>query len=146
MALSYALSLLGYSGTNGGSGSTEAARWDNSVKYVYDNGPIIAGAMYSSGGSATGFFGDAYAFVLGGHVGGFSAEATYTKEHGVVNLQTAANLPLNSTSLFSNMSDDQEISVWGMYSGKFGRTGRAAYSGYTRAVKAEPLPVDKFTI
>ena len=29
MTLSYALSLLGYSGTNGGSGSTEAARWDN---------------------------------------------------------------------------------------------------------------------
>ncbi|HET7886119.1 MAG TPA: porin [Bradyrhizobium sp.] len=146
MALSYALSLLGYSGTNGGAGSTEAARWDNSVKYVYDNGPIIAGIMYSSGGNATGFFGDAYAFVLGGHIGGFSAEATYTKEHGAVNLQSAANLPLNSTSLFANMSDDQEISVMGKYTWEFGRPGGAAYSGYTKAVKAEPMPVDKFTI
>ena len=146
MSLSYALSLLGYSGTNGGSGSTEAARWDNSVKYVYDNGPIIAGAMFSNGGNSTGFFGDAYAFVFGGHIGGFSAEATYTKEHGVVNLQSAANLPLNSPTLFANMSDDQEISVMGKYTWEFGRPGGAAYSGYTKAVKAQPMPVDKFTI
>jgi predicted porin len=145
MALSYALSLLGYSGTNGGSGSTEAARWDNSVKYFYDNGPIIAGAMYSNGGNATGFFGSAYSFVFGGHVGGFSAEATYTKEHGVVNLQTAANLPLGSTTLASNMSDDQEISVMAKYTWDIGRPASSAPM-YTKAVKAEPAPVDRFTI
>src|SRR5580704_6956949 len=144
MALSYALSLLGYSGTNGGSGSTEAARWDNSAKYVYDYGPITAGAMYSNGGNATGFFGDAYSFMFGGHVGGFSGEVTYTKEHGVVNLQSAANLPLNSTTLFANMSDDTEVSVMGKYTWQFGRPASAPM--YTKAVKAEPLPVDKFTI
>ena len=47
LELSYAFSLLGYSGTNGGMGSTEAARWDNSAKYVYDFGPVHAGVMYS---------------------------------------------------------------------------------------------------
>jgi predicted porin len=147
MALSYALSLLGYSGTDGGAGSTEAARWDNSAKYVYDYGPIAAGAMYSNGGNATGFFGDAYAFMLGGHVGGFSAEATYTKEHGVVNLQSAANDVFGSTTLAASMSDDQEISVMGKYTWEFGRAGAAASPPYyTKAVKAEPLPVDKFTI
>jgi predicted porin len=145
MALSYALSLLGYSGTNGGAGSTEAARWDNSAKYVYDYGPITAGAMYSNGGNATGFFGDAYAFMFGGHVGGFSAEATYTKEHGAVNLQSAANLPLNSTTLFANMSDDTEVSVMGKYTWQIGSSSSSAPM-YTKAVKAEPLPVDKFTI
>ncbi len=145
LALSYALSLLGYSGTNGGSGSTEAARWDNSAKYVYDYGPITAGAMYSNGGNATGFFGDAYAFMFGGHYGGFSAEATYTREHGVVNLQSAANLPLNSTTLFANISDDTEVSVMGKYTWEFGR-GDAPAGYYTKAVKA-PEPVsDKFTI
>ncbi len=44
MALSYALSLMGYSGTWGGSGSTDAARWDNSVRYLYQYGPVHAGA------------------------------------------------------------------------------------------------------
>src|SRR5580658_6210435 len=34
-ALSYAFSFLGYSGFNGGAGSTQAARWDNSIKYAY---------------------------------------------------------------------------------------------------------------
>src|SRR6185437_159974 len=60
MELSYAFSLLGYSGTDGGMGSTQAARWDNSAKYVYDFGIVHAGAMYSSGGSNTGFFGNSY--------------------------------------------------------------------------------------
>jgi predicted porin len=146
MALSYALSLLGYSGTNGGSGSTQAARWDNSAKYVYDFGSIKAGAMYSNGGNSTGFFGDAYAFMLGGRVGGFSAEATYTKEHGAVNLQSAANLPVGTQTLFANMSDDQEISVMGKYTWEIGRPGDAGYSGYTKAVKAEPMSVDRFSI
>jgi len=35
MGLSYAFSLLGYSGTDAGIGSTQAARWDRSAKYVY---------------------------------------------------------------------------------------------------------------
>ena len=73
LALSYALSLLGYSGTNGGSGSTEAARWDNSVKYVYQYGPVHAGAMYSDGGDDTGLYGDGYGFNVGGAYKGFSA-------------------------------------------------------------------------
>ena len=91
MALSYAFSLLGYSGTNGGSGSTQAARWDDAAKYVYDFGPVSAGAMYSNGGSSTGMFGSGYGFFVGGSYAGFSAEAVYTREHGAVNLQTSVN-------------------------------------------------------
>jgi predicted porin len=146
MALSYALSFLGYSGTDGGSGSTQAARWDNSAKYVYDFGPIVAGAMYSNGGNATGFFGDAYAFMFGGHIGGFSAEAVWTKEHGAVNLQTALNdTVVNGTTLAANISDNTEWSVMAKYTWEFGGHAAAAPM-YTKAVKAEPAPVDRFSI
>ena len=45
------LDLAGYSGgTSGGIGSTETARWDNSVKYVFSYGPAHAAAMYTAGG------------------------------------------------------------------------------------------------
>jgi predicted porin len=144
MQLSYAFSLLGYSGTDGGSGSTQAARWDNSAKYVYDFGPISAGAMYSNGGNSTGFFGDAYGFMFGGHVGGFSAEAVWTKEHGAVNLQSSANDTLNSTTLAANISDNTEWSVMGKYTWNLGSP--SSPSMYTKAVKAEPAPSDRFTI
>jgi predicted porin len=144
MALSYAFSLLGYSGTNGGSGSTQAARWDNSAKYVYDYGPITAGAMYSDGGNSTGFFGDAYSFMFGGHVGGFSAEAVWTKEHGAVNLQTSVNDTLNSTTLAANISDNTAWSVMGKYTWQLGSSASAPM--YTKAAKAEPMPGDRFTI
>ena len=147
LALSYAFSLLGYSGTNGGSGSTEAARWDNSAKYVYDFGPIMAGAMYSNGGNATGFFGDAYSFMFGGHVGGFSGEAVWTKEHGAVGLQSSVNDVLNSTTLAANISDNTSWAVMGKYTWQFGATAASAYPYPTKAaVKAEPPPGDKFTI
>lgn len=144
LALSYAFSLLGYSGTDGGMGSTQAARWDNSAKYVYDFGPIMAGAMYSDGGSATGFFGNAYAFMFGGRVGGFSGEAVWTKEHGAVNLQTSANLPAGSTDLAANISDNTAWSVMGKYTWELGRP--TPPSMYTKAVKAEPTPADRFSI
>jgi predicted porin len=83
MELSYAFSLLGYSGTDGGSGSTQAGRWDNSVKYVYEYGPVHAGAMYSNGGSGTGMFGNGYAGNVGASYAGFSIDGVYTVEHGV---------------------------------------------------------------
>jgi len=144
LALSYAFSLLGYSGTDGGMGSTQAARWDNSAKYVYDFGPITAGAMYSNGGSATGFFGNAYGFMFGGHIGGFSAEAVWTKENGAVNLQSSANDALGSTTLAASISDNTGWSVMGKYTWQLGNP--TAPSMYTKAVKAEPTPADRFSI
>jgi predicted porin len=139
MELSYAFSLLGYSGTNGGSGSTQAARWDNSAKYVYDFGPVHAGAMYSNGGSNTGFFGSAYSFDVGAVYRGFAIDAVYTKENGAVNLQTAVNDTLNSTTLAANISDNTTWSVMAKYTFNLG-SGIAAPSPYPTkaAVKAEP--------
>ncbi len=93
MAGSYAFSLVGYSGTPGGGiGSTETARWDDSVKYIFTYGPFHAAGMYTTGGQETPMVGDGY----GGNVGitymGLSVDGFYTKENGAVNLSNSINL------------------------------------------------------
>ena len=77
--LSYAFSFLGYSGFDGGAGSTEAARLDNSAKYVYQYGPVRAGAVYSNGGADTGVPGKAYGIELGATLQGLTVDAVYEK-------------------------------------------------------------------
>lgn len=147
LALSYAFSLLGYSGTTGGMGSTQAARWDNSAKYVYDFGPITAGAMYSDGGSSTGFFGKAYGVMFGGRIGGFSGEAIFTRENGAVNLQSSANDAFGSQTLAASISDNTSWAVMGKYTWELGRPSSSPYPYPTKAaVKAEPPPGDRFSI
>ncbi len=92
MALSYAFSILGYTGTVGpGIGSTETARWDNSVKYLISYGPVHATAMFTSGGQETPMIGTGYAGNLGFTYGGFSLDGYYTKENGAVNLTFIPN-------------------------------------------------------
>jgi predicted porin len=139
LSLSYAFSLLGYSGTNGGMGSTQAARWDNAFKYVYDFGPINAGVMYSNGDSGSGMFGAGYAFTIGGAYRGFSAQAVYTKEHGAVNLQTAVNDAFGSQTLAANISDNTSWSIMGKYTLDLG--GHYVDPYPTKA----PKPGDKLT-
>jgi len=142
MGLSYAFSLLGYSGTDAGVGSTQAARWDRSAKYVYEYGPIFAGLMYGSGGSGTGMFGQGYGAMVGGFYGGFSAEALYEKEHGAVNLQSSVNDTLNSTTLAANIADNSAWSVMAKYTFQFG--GVPASDLPTKAPRTE-VPGDKLT-
>ncbi len=109
MAGSYAFSLVGYSGTPGGGiGSTETARWDNSVKYILAYGPVHAAGMYTNGGQDTPMMGDGYGANVGATYMGFSIDGFYTKENGAVNLSSvpyafgAAN-PLTATGAgFSN--------------------------------------------
>jgi predicted porin len=114
LSLSYALSLLGYSGTNGGSGSTQAARWDDSVKYVYQYGPVHAAALYSAGGNGTGLYGNGYAVNLGGTYKGFSLDAVYTKEFAAVNL-LGANKDVPGKPLAAAISNNEGWSVMGKY-------------------------------
>jgi predicted porin len=120
MALSYAFSLPGYSGTFAGSGSTEAARWDNSVKYIYQYGPVHAGAMYSSGGDGTGLYGTGYGFNVGGAYRGFSVDAVYTKENAAVNLLSTTNDPSPTAPLSAAISNNETWSVQGKYTFDFG--------------------------
>jgi predicted porin len=135
MSLSYAFSLLGYSGTNGGSGSTQAARWDNSVKYLYSYGPVHAAAMFSNGGQDTGTLGTDYSFNAGATYRGFSVDAVYTKEHGAINLKSANSDPLNS--LIANISDNEAWSVMGKYTYEFG----GGFGGYKDGGRGDTLTV-----
>jgi hypothetical protein len=77
--------LLGFTGNVSGTGATETARWDNSIKYTYQYGPVHAGAMYTNGGPETAMFGGGYGFNIGGEYRGFSLDATYQNERGEVN-------------------------------------------------------------
>lgn len=120
MALSYALSLPGVTGTFVGSGSTEAARWDNSVKYLYQYGPVHAGAMYGNGGDGTGMYGEGYGFNVGGAYKGFSADANYTRENAAVNLLSVTNDSSASAPLAAAISNNEAWSVQGKYTYDFG--------------------------
>ena len=120
MSLSYAFSVLGFSGAAAGMGSTQGSRWDDSVKYIFTYGPFHAAGMYADGGSDTGMFGNAYGANVGFTYRGFSVDGVWTQEHGVVNLQNAANnLPLSQT-LGVNISDNEGWTVAGKYSFEFG--------------------------
>lgn len=143
MGLSYAFSLLGYSGTDAGLGSTQAARWDRSAKYVYEYGPIVAGLMYGSGGSGTGMFGQGYGAMIGGSYGGFSAEALYEKERGAVNLQTSVNDTFGSQTLAANIADNTGWSLMAKYTLNLG--GVPAASGLPTKAAPQPIPGDKLT-
>ncbi len=112
MAGSYAFSIIGYTGTfSGGDGVTEDARWDDSIKYVYQYGPAHVAAMYSDGGQATGMFGGGYAADIGVTWRGFSVDASYTKEHGAVASLAGTGLQ----SLSANVSDNTEWMISGKY-------------------------------
>ncbi len=89
MALSYAFSLIGWSGgAAAGVGSTETARWDDSVKSIFTYGPAHAAVMYAAGSSESSIQNDAYAADIGATYMGFSLEAVYTKENGAVGMSS----------------------------------------------------------
>jgi predicted porin len=88
MGLSYSMSLIGWSGgPGGGVGSTETARWDNSIKYAYQYGPVHAAVMYAEGAQDTSLHGDSIAGDVGFAYRGLSIDALYTNEKGAVNAQ-----------------------------------------------------------
>jgi predicted porin len=92
-ALSYAFSILGYTGNAYGDGATETSRWDNSVKYVYQYGPAHVAGMYSSGGPETGMFGGGYGANVGVTYAGFSIDGFYEHENGAVNIPSPLGVP-----------------------------------------------------
>jgi predicted porin len=132
MSLSYALSLIGWSGTPGaGLGSTEAARWDNSVKYIFQYGPFHAAAMYASGVEGSSIHDGAGAGNLGVTWQGFSIDGYYTRENGVINSQLGLipgvttiapggvipiqTVTTNSNSLYYFVTDNEGWDVMAKY-------------------------------
>jgi predicted porin len=149
MALSYAFSFLGVNGADGGSGSTQVARWDNSVKYLYAYGPVHAAAMFSNGGPDTGSAGTDYAFNVGAKYKGFSLDAVYTKEHGAVNVKnidTYNAAQIAAGNLVANISDNEAWSLMGKYTFEFGGGFKdygsgdklTLFAGYTHIAQSDP--------
>jgi predicted porin len=134
MAGSLALSLFGWAGAAGaGAGSTETARWDDSVKYSYTYGPIHGAVMYTGGGQDTANHGTGYAANLGGTYKGLSVEGYYLNEKGAVNLQagTLTGSDVNQTIYY--LSNNESWGLVGKYVFEFG-------GGF------KDEPVSKFTV
>jgi predicted porin len=141
--LSYAFSFLGFSGFNGGAGSTQDARWDNSGKYVFQSGPVHISGMYSNGGQDTGLLGKSYGADLGVTIQGLSVDALYQNEKGAVNLRSSFDngaLPLPTPGLAAFISNDKSYNLMGKYVFEFGDTGQkdklTVYAGYSHIEKA----------
>jgi Gram-negative porin len=142
-ALSYAFSFLGYSGFDGGGGSTEAARWDNSIRYEFKNPNFHIIGMYSSGGQDTGILGKAYGADIGVTFNGFSVSATYENEKGAVNLRSSFDNgpePIPTPGLAAYISDDTSYNLMGKYTVELGDAASkdklTVYAGYSHMQKA----------
>ncbi len=141
-ALSYAFSFLGYSGFTGGAGSTEAARWDNSVRYSYQNPQFHLALLYSSGAQDGGLLGHAFGADIGITSGPLSIDAVYENENGAVNLRSSfddptAGNPVPLTGLAAYISDDTSYSVLGKYTFDLPQQDKFnVYAGYSHIQKA----------
>ena len=134
--LSYAFSVMGYSGALSGAGSTEAARWDNSVRYSNKVGPVRVAALYSNGGDGTGIAGPAFGGDLGVDYGNASIDAVYQKIRGGLNLRSAADDTAGS-ALTSYVSNNTSWSVQGKYAIPVTTTTTVSlFSGYEHYEKA----------
>lgn len=171
MGLSPAFALMGYSGgPAAGFGSTETARWDNSVKYLFSYGPVHAAAMYTNGGDATAIFNEAYGFNAGAIWKGFSIDAVYTQTKGAV---VSSSVPYSGytsgtscsyllgncpNGLLGTISDNEGWSVMGKYTYKFEEglkdeeppSKLTVFAGYVHTMMGNPedtnVPVGSTTI
>lgn len=140
--LSYAFSFLGYSGFNGGAGSTEAARLDNSGKYSFTSGPVHINALYSNGGQDTGVLGKSYGADIGVTVQGLSVDALYENSKGAVNLRSsfdnaATPNPVPTPGLAAYISNDKSYNLMGKYVFGFANSDKlTAYAGFSHIEKA----------
>jgi predicted porin len=112
--LSYQFSAIGASGTWGpGAGSTEISKFDDSIKYVYQLGPIHAGAIYATGTDNSAVKDYAYGANIGATIKGLSVDVAYQNAHGVVN----ATLPsaINSSVLGATITNNETWQIAGKY-------------------------------
>jgi predicted porin len=142
-ALSYAFSFLGYSGFNGGAGSTEGARWDNSGKYAFQSGPVRISGMYSNGGQDTGVLGKSYGVDLGVTLQALSVDAVYQNEKGAVNLRSSFDngaTPLPTPGLAAYISNNTSYNLMGKYVFELGDSSQkdklTVFAGYSHIEKA----------
>lgn len=111
LSASYAFSVVGFFGGYGGSGWTEDARLDNSLKYTGTFGGVRLGAMYQFGGMAgSSSANSAGQLNLGTDRGNFSVDAMMSYKHdglgtyGSIPTQPGGTAPVTTgmTGLLSN--------------------------------------------
>jgi predicted porin len=141
--LAYAFSFLGYSGFNGGAGSTQAARWDNSGKYSFQSGPLRVTGMYSNGGQDTGVLGKSFGGDLGVTFKGLSVDFVYENEKGAVNLRSSFDnsaAPVPTPGLAAYITNDRSYNLMGKYVFEFGDSNPndklTVYAGYSHIEKS----------
>jgi predicted porin len=161
MGLSYAFSLIGWSGgAAAGVGSTETARWDNSLKSIFTYGPLHAAVMYAAGSNESSIQNDAYAADIGATYVGFSLDAVYTKENGAVGMSSlgygagvgecqpgSVAFACPSNGLNATITDNQAWSIMGKYTFVFDNGGfdvdaprakATLFAGYVHIDMANP--------
>jgi predicted porin len=117
--LSYQFSAIGASGTWGpGAGSTEISKWDESVKYFYQLGPVHAGVLYAFGGDNSAIKDGAVGANIGATYKGLSVDAAYQNAHGVVN--AAAPATATPTLLNATITNDETWQLSGKYTFELG--------------------------
>jgi predicted porin len=140
--VSYSMSMLGWTGSTGlGVGSTETARWDDSLRYTYAYGPAHASFMYADGSQDTAMHGNSYAGDVGFTYRGLSLDALYTYEKAAVNAQLGTLTGADVNQLYYYLTDNEAWSVQGKYvfdlGGGFKDPGSSAkltaYAGYVHA-------------
>jgi predicted porin len=143
MGASYAFSFIGMVGITAGMGSTEAARWDNSIRYTYNFGPFHAGAMYAFGAEDSAIHADAYGLNIGGKWQGLSVDAVFAQENSVVNAGRLATYQKNA--LAATITDNTSASIMGKYTFNLGGGLKDApgdkltvYGGYQYTVLSNP--------
>jgi len=115
LAGSYAFSGLGVTASDY-MGGTELARWDNSIKYAYQYGPVHLGLMYANGGADTDIQDHAGSANIGATWRGLSVDGTYTKMYGATAI-TADNLTqISSNAVPVTVTNNEVWSVLGKYS------------------------------
>ncbi len=124
LAASNAFSPIGWSGAAAGSGDTQDRRFDNSLKYLDQFGPVRAGAMYKFSGYGGSAY-SAYEFDLGADYAHFSVDGFYAKIKDAINLTSpltavqVAQLPAlgfsSDTAVTGTVSDNETFSLMALY-------------------------------
>jgi predicted porin len=123
-------------------------RWDNSVKYAYQYGPVHAQVMYAQGAQASNLHGNSYSANIGAASHGFSIDAVYQMMRDVLSDSTfgvgacgTASTPSCSTLKVTA----QNVELWGIM-GKYtydlagrGPGGKVTfYVGFQHANYSDP--------
>ena len=136
-------SFLGYSGFDGGAGTTGAARWDNAIRYAISRPQYRLALQYSEGGADTGLLGKSYGVSAGVTFGGLSIDAVYQRENGAVNLRSSLDNAAAPTSgsppvgLAAYISTDTSFNVMGKYVTTLANKSKLTlFAGYSNIKKA----------